>query len=254
MDKIKLKVVTDEVENKGTQQVEKELLDEYNEKKEAEAQEAHEENTNKLDLSGGAEKEVTSEGLEDTDVLSYINKRYNREIASIDELMDQRQANEDLPEDVASYFQYKKETGRGLEDYMKLQENVEDIPDATLISNYWKEQRPHLDDEDFKFEYNNKFGYNQDEDQESFIRERQIAKKEELAKARNHYKELQSKFRRPAESAAGELSEEDLEGFKAYKNNKSEREKQIQTQQDRSKYFTEKTTELFDDNFDILIA
>jgi len=250
MDKIKVKAVVEEVEAKGTQQVEQVLLDEYNEKKAIEAQEVTADNDAKLEISGGAEETQVTEDLKDADVLSYINKRYDREISSIDELVDQRKENEELPEDVASYFEYKKETGRGLRDYMKLQEEVEDIPDATLISNYWKEQKPHLDDEDIKFEFNNKFGYNQDEDQEAFIRERQIAKKEELAKARSHYKELQSKFRTPVESTAGELRGDDLEGFNAYKNNRSEREKQLKTQEERSKYFTTKTTELFNDKFE----
>ena len=31
-----------------------------------------------------------------------------------------KQNNEPLPEDVSAYFEYKKKTGRGIEDYVKL--------------------------------------------------------------------------------------------------------------------------------------
>ena len=50
--------------------------------------------------------------IDDNKVLSYIGKRYNREINNLDELFDQRQQNEDLPEDVSAFLKYKKETGR----------------------------------------------------------------------------------------------------------------------------------------------
>ena len=50
--------------------------------------------------------------IEDKDVLSYIDKRYGKQISSMDELLTEREKAEELPEDVAAYFKYKKETGR----------------------------------------------------------------------------------------------------------------------------------------------
>ena len=34
--------------------------------------------------------------------------------------MKTRRSKSELPEDVAAYFKYKKETGRGIEDFVKL--------------------------------------------------------------------------------------------------------------------------------------
>ena len=65
----------------------------------------------------------TPSELNEDEVLSYIGKRYGKEINSIDELVSQREESEPLPEDVAAYLKYKKETGRGFEDFAKLQKD-----------------------------------------------------------------------------------------------------------------------------------
>jgi len=235
MDKIQVKIVDDTIEDKGVQQIEQELVDKHNK----EVAEANEELK---------EENPETEGINDVDVLSYIKNRYDRDIKSIDELFDARQQNEELPEDVASFFQFKKETGRGMEDFLKAQQDVEDISDTDLISNYWSDTQPHLDGEDIKFEFNNKFGFNPDEDDESFVRERKIARKAELAKAKKHFKELQDKYKTPLfESNTGEFTSEDHKEFLAYK----EAQNQARTQQEeRSRYFTEKTNDVFNDEFE----
>ena len=52
--------------------------------------------------------EVVSEITEDQ-VLSHIRNKYNKEFNSMDDIFAEREAPEELPEDVASYFNYKKE-------------------------------------------------------------------------------------------------------------------------------------------------
>jgi len=112
----------DGIEEKSVQQVEEELL------------KKHEEELNngvidevKIDTSH-LEPQVPEvqeeEELSEEKVLSYIGKRYNKQINSFDELMDQRQSNEQLPEDVAAYLQFKKDTGRGFDDFIKLIETT----------------------------------------------------------------------------------------------------------------------------------
>ena len=235
MDKIQVKALDEIVEDKGVQQIEKELVDKHNK----EVAEANEELK---------EENPETEGINDVDVLSYIKNRYDRDIQSIDELFDARQQNEELPEDVASFFKFKKETGRGMQDFMKAQQDVENISDTELISTYWSDTKPHLDSEDVKFEFNKKFGYNEDEDDESLVRERKIAKKAELAKAKTHFNDVQAKYKTPiSESGEGGFSKEDYEEFTAYK----EAQNQARTQQEeKSRYFTEKTNDVFNDEFE----
>jgi len=105
-----------EVESKSTQQVEQELLDKH-----------------EAEVSGEApaqEQEVTEDkptGLSEDEVRSFLSERYGRDINSLDELAEARE--QELPEDVAAYYKYKQDTGRGLEDFMKVNRNLEDSDD-----------------------------------------------------------------------------------------------------------------------------
>ena len=64
-----------------------------------------------VDGGGGDDGSSNLPELKEEDVLSYIGKRYNKQINSFDELMAERSQAEDMPEDVAAYMKYKKETG-----------------------------------------------------------------------------------------------------------------------------------------------
>jgi len=133
---IKVKEVTDVVQ-KSKQEIEQELLDKH--EKDQSSEETVETANIKVADSESDQEEVKqdtvkepeaetkeevqpkeSSELKEDDVLSYIGKRYGKEINSIDELISEREEAEPLPEDVAAYFKYKKETGRGLSDYVKL--------------------------------------------------------------------------------------------------------------------------------------
>ena len=67
----------------------------------------------------------TLEELSEEKVLSYIEKRYNKQINSFDELMAERKETEELPEDVAAFMKYKKETGRGFDDFVNLKKEIQ---------------------------------------------------------------------------------------------------------------------------------
>ena len=74
--------------------------------------------------------------LKEEDVLSYIGKRYNKQINSFDELTAQREEAEALPEDVSAYMKYKKETGRGFEDFLNLKKDYDSMDPESLLKNY----------------------------------------------------------------------------------------------------------------------
>ena len=138
---MELKVrAVESVEEKSVQEVEQELLDKHEEKfndssetKEENPQvkmdfveESVVEDTPKTEEVSEEEPELVEEKpeLSEEDVLSYIGKRYGKEINSLDELSAAREEAEELPEDVAAYFKYKKETGRGIEDYENYKETL----------------------------------------------------------------------------------------------------------------------------------
>ena len=162
---IKVREVTD-VEEKSSQQIEQELLEKHEQKQEAaeqpvEVEEVKEEVEVKEDVQEKEEvqEEIKQEAetppveeqppapqeLAEDEVLSYIGKRYGKQINSIDELISQREEAEDLPSDVAAYLKYKKETGRGFEDYAKLQKDYTDLSPEALLREYYSITEEGLD-------------------------------------------------------------------------------------------------------------
>ena len=171
-----IKVREVSAEEKSTQQIEQELLDKHEEKFQSETEqesievkavepeaevEVKEDNTQEE----APVEEVVEEQppqleaqpeLNEDEVLSYIGKRYGKEINSIDELVSERKESEPLPEDVAAYLKYKKETGRGFNDFAKLQKDYSDLSPDALLKEYYSITEEGLDSEDID-DYDGRF-------------------------------------------------------------------------------------------------
>ena len=198
------------------------------------------------------QKDETQEApssLTDENVLSYIKERYDKDISSVDDLFAQRELNEDLPEDVAAYFQYKKETGRGIGDFVKLQQDYDSMDNDRLLSQYYSQTEEGLDSEDIKDLMDEKFGYDSDLDDPKEIKKIERAKKKELVKAKKFFTEQKDKYKTPLESSGSGLSDEDREKFNSYKSYIEESTSAQEAQKKRYDYFLDKTNEVFNDEF-----
>mgnify|MGYP005995934759 FL=1 len=223
-----------EVESKSTQQVEQELL----EKHEAE-------------VSGDApaQEEAADQpsGLSEDDVRSFLSERYGREITSLDELNEVRETAPELPEDVAAYYKYKQETGRGLEDFIKVNRNLDEADGDSLLKEYLLITEDGLDAEDVEMMMDD-YKYDEDLDDEADIKKAKLAKKKAIAKAKKYFAEQKEKYQAPLESrGAGSL--EDSEEYQAYKQYVEQAKTYQEEQKRRKEWFDEKTNEVFSDGF-----
>ena len=134
MDVIKVREVSGEDE-KSSQQIEAELLEKHEEQFE-DAQKPQdtvtvkladvEDNTPEETVVAETPEEATEDDtstheekeLEETDVLSFIQERYGKDITSIKELFEHQENTPPLPDEVTSFLEFKKETGRGIEDFI----------------------------------------------------------------------------------------------------------------------------------------
>ena len=188
--------------------------------------------------------------IDDNRVLSYIGKRYNKEIANLDELFEQRSNNEDLDPEVATYLKYKKETGRGIEDFIQLNKDYDSMDQDQLLFEYHKGVDKDLDIDDIKFDLESKFAYDADYDDEKDIKKKQLAKKRELTKAKEYFNGLKEQYKVPLESRESLVPNEEKETYEAYKSYKQAASQADDEQQKKSKYFSDKTNELFSDKFE----
>jgi len=187
--------------------------------------------------------------VNDDNVLSYIKERYNKDINSVDELFETKNSNDPLPEDVLKYFEYKKETGRGIEDFYKLQKNYDEMDDDSVLADYYSIQEEGLDAIDILDLMDDKFGYDVDEDEERDIKKRKLAKKRELAKARKYFSEQKDKYKIPLESSGGGLSEDQEKKLNAYQDYIKESQTVADENQKRYSYFLDRTKQVFNNEF-----
>jgi hypothetical protein len=232
-------------EQKSVQEVESELLQKHEEKMNQQAAHNNEEKANEEPPV----EESQSLDLKDEDVLSYIKNRYNKEVNSLEDLFEQRSNTEDLPEDVSAFLKYKKETGRGIDDFIKLNKGYEDSDPESVLAEYYAQTEEDLDEDDIKYMIEDKFGYDEDLDDERDIKKKEMAKKKELAKAKKYLDSLKEQYRTPLESRGGLVSDEEKEGYEAYKKYVQEVNASQQEGQKKSEYFQKKTEEVFGNEF-----
>ena len=243
------KVRAVEFEEKSVAEIEQQLIDNHAEKT---GQVQDEPPVDKVDVSAPIDAPVETQEIEidDNKVLSYIGKRYNKEISNLDDLFEQRSNNEDLDPEVATYLKYKKETGRGIEDFIQLNKDYDSMDQDQLLFEYRKNKDKDLDVDDIRFDLDNQFGYDADFDDEKEIKKKQLAKKKELTKAKEYFNGLKEQYKVPLESRESFVPQEEKETYEAYKSYKQATTQADEEQAKRSKYFADKTTELFSEKFE----
>ena len=195
------------------------------------------------------EEKTPSSELNDEHVLNFIKERYNKDINSVEELFETKESNVELPDDVKLYFDYKKETGRGIEDFYKLQKNYDDMDEDSVLADYLSVQEEGLDAIDIQDIMDDRFGFDKVEDDEKDIKKKKLAKKRELAKARKFFKEQKDKYKVPLESSGGGLSDEQENNLNAYKTMIEESNSQKEAVQLMRRNFEERTNKVFGDEF-----
>ena len=99
-----------------------------------------------------------------------------------------------LPENIEKLIAFIEETGGDINDYVRLNADYSNINNETLLKEYYKKTRPHLDNEEIEFLMEDNFEYDEELDEERDIRKKKLAFKEEVAKARTFLDGLKSKY------------------------------------------------------------
>ncbi len=266
-----IKVREVSAEEKSSQQIEQELLDKHEEqtqsdteqvetaeikveeqpKQEAEVKEVTEETQEEKPVEKVVEEQPpqleTPPELKEEEVLSYIGKRYGKEINSIDDLVSEREETEPLPEDLAAYLKYKKETGRGFSDFAKLQRDYTDLSPDALLREYYSITEEGLDSEDIDMLMED-FVYDEEVHEPTEIKKIKLAKKKEIAKAKRFLKQQQEQYKQPLESreSSATANNEELIEYRQYL--ESAKAQQDDATQKRE-WFVKKSDQVFSSEF-----
>lgn len=156
----------------------------------------------------------------------------------------------ELTEDIKKYLEFKKETKRGLADFVKLQEDIDARGEDELLREYYSQTKPGLEASDVEYLLNKKYGYDPDNSSEDEIKSKQLEKKEELYKAKEYFNTLKEKYKTPLESSEVSVPEEYKEAYSFYSQYKENQARQEESQKLQRQTFEEKTRKLFNDDFE----
>ena len=202
---------------------------ERNEEQEVVAQEAVEENLTVI-------QEITEEEVEAETV--QLVKEANAAIEN------KETTGKQLPENIEKLVSFMEETGGSVEDYVRLNADYSNVDNTTLLKEYYKNTRPHLDAEEVSFLIEDAFSWDEDIDDERDIKKKKLAFKEEVAKAKTHLDGLKSKYYEEIKLRPG-ITQEQKNAMDFF--NRYNEEQNVAKQQHES--FKNNTKELFNNDF-----
>ena len=149
-----------------------------------------------------------------------------------------------LPENIEKLVKFMEETNGTIEDFVRLNADYSDVDSNVLLKEYYKQSKPHLNDEEIKFIMEENFDYDEDVDEERDIKRKKLAYKEEVAKAKNFLDDLKNKYYDQVRLRPGvtEDQQKAIDFFNRYKKNQ---EVALQQHED----FKQKTSGLFNEEF-----
>ena len=150
----------------------------------------------------------------------------------------------ELPEGIDKLIKFMQETGGTVQDYARLNADYSNVDSNTLLKEYYKQTKPHLDQEDIDILLDD-FTYDEEIDEDRDIRKKKIAFKEEVAKAKNFLEETKSKYYEEIKLRPGITQEQQkaMDFFNRYNNEEQNRRSII----DR---FEKTTDNYFSSNFE----
>ena len=153
-----------------------------------------------------------------------------------------------LPENIQKLMDFMEETGGDLNDYVKLNQDYSKLDDNALLREYYKQTKPHLDNEEINFLMEDTFSYDEDVDDDRDIRRKKLALKEQVASAKSHLDGQKSKYYDEIKAGSKLTGEQQkaIDFFNRYNKESEATQKTVKTNSD---IFTQKTNNVFNDKF-----
>jgi hypothetical protein len=158
------------------------------------------------------------------------------------------QTGKPLPENIQKLMEFMNETGGDLNDYVKLNRDYSKLDDQDLLYEYYKQTRPHLNYEEIDFLIDDQFEYDEDEDDEKEIKRKKLALKEQVASAKSHLDGQKSKYYNEIK-AGSKLTNEQQKAMDFFNRYNKESEVNQKAAKTNSEIFTQKTNQVFNDQF-----
>jgi hypothetical protein len=175
------------------------------------------------------------------------------EVAEVEEQIEEAVAEAEatgkpIPENIQKLIDFMEETGGDLNDYVKLNQDYSNLDDKNLLYEYYRQTKPHLNNEEINFLMEDQFSYDEEVDEERDIRRKKLALKEQVANAKSHLDGQKSRYYNEIK-AGSKLTPEQQKAVDFFNRYNKESEANQKTVKKNSEIFTQKTNQVFNDKF-----
>jgi len=157
---------------------------------------------------------------------------------------DQVTQGKELPENVQSLVDFMSETGGTIEDYVRLNHDYSNVNEKVLLQEYYKQSKPHLNQEEINFIMEDSFSFDEEIDEPRDIKKKKLAFKEEVAKARLELDAMKDKYYQEIKLRPG-ITQDQQKATDFFNRYKQQEEHAKTLQQD----FRQQTKQIFNDDF-----
>jgi len=143
---------------------------------------------------------------------------------------------------------FMEETGGSLEDYVRLNQDYSQYDDMTVLREYYKQTKKHLDDDEISFLMEDSFSYDEEIDEPKEIKKKKIALKEQVASAKAYLDGQKSKYYEEIKAGSRLTQEQQkaVDFFNRYNKESEENQKVVERQ---TNTFKMKTDNFFNQDF-----
>jgi len=205
---------------------------------------------NDADSSQEQEEVQSEEETQEAPTLEEITEEEVEELAEqVEEAVAESEATgKELPENIQKLMEFMEDTGGDLEDYVKLNQDYSNLDNHTILKEYYKQTKPHLDEEEIDFLMEDYFSFDEDIDEEVDVKRKKLALKEQVAQAKQHLDGAKSKYYEEIKMGSKLTSEQQkaIDFFNRYNKESKEQEETAGRLQNA---FKSKTENLFNDKF-----
>jgi hypothetical protein len=201
------------------------------------------------------QKEVQSEEkTQETPVLEEITEEEVKDEATelteelLDAKVEEAETGKKLPENLQKVVDFMEETGGTLEDYVTLNQDYSELDNDTLLREYYKSTKPHLDNEEINFLMEDAFSYDEEDDTEREIKRKKLALKEQVASAKAYLDGQKSKYYEEIK-AGSKLTKEQQKAVNFFNRYNKESEANNKVAEKGKSVFLQKTNDVFSEDF-----
>jgi hypothetical protein len=153
-----------------------------------------------------------------------------------------------LPENIESLVKFMEDTGGTIEEYVRLNADYSDVDNNTLLKEYYKSTKSHLDTSEIDFLIEDNFSFDEDLDEQRDIRKKKLALKEEVAKAKKFLNGMKDEYYKEVKLGS-KLSKDQQDAINFYNEYNQKQSAASEVQQKQYKQFEQSTNNVFNENF-----